>query len=530
MHSWSRALQPSESPFAGAGRRRGSETRAVLTGGYLGGIRGVGPVEVEPDEPVFHSEWEGMIFGMAEPTDGEGPVSVDEFRYSVERFLLCLHQRGLLRTLAGGLERLLVQDGVVTEDEIDARMRELSLQPDDYAPSGGQEFADLLSVPYTRDVSAPRGRAPRRFAVGDRVVARGRAGWAHSAAGLCPRPHRHRRPLPRRVRFTPMLAGPGRIHNGATASASSLTRSGATRPRHVLPCSSTPSRVSRARRLGRSDGPRARSRRLRGAPLKALVALVEKGLLASDAIDRIVAAYEEDIGPLNRARVVARAWVDPAFRLLEDATPAIRELDIGGLEAEHMVALENTGACTTSSCARCARVTPGPCSAYPHRIGRRLIVPASLSSPGAAGRDRPRPGRLCRGAGMGLERGYRYLVLPERPDRTEDLTDDELAGLSPATHDRRREGEGPRLMRRDVAEMQGLLSCPAERELVFGEPWESRSSACDHRLGGRRLRSGASSSEADRGDRFLGGRARCDHAKGATGATTGAGSPPSSGC
>jgi nitrile hydratase len=72
--------------------------------------------------------------------------------------------------------------------------------------------------------------------------------------------------------------------------------------------------------------------------------LVEKGLLGSDAIDRIVAAYEEDIGPLNGACAVARAWVDPAFRarLLEDATPALRELGIGGVEGEHMVALENT--------------------------------------------------------------------------------------------------------------------------------------------------------------------------------------------
>ena len=95
--------------------------------------------------------------------------------------------------------------------------------------------------------------------------------------------------------------------------------------------------------------------------------LVEKGLLASDAIDRIVAAYEQDIGPLNGAHVVARAWVDPAFkeRLLEDATAAIRELGIGGLEGEHMVALENTPTCTTSSCARCARVTRGPARPAP---------------------------------------------------------------------------------------------------------------------------------------------------------------------
>ncbi len=86
--------------------------------------------------------------------------------------------------------------------------------------------------------------------------------------------------------------------------------------------------------------------------------LLEKGLLTPDAVDKVIAAYERDIGPLNGARVVARAWVDAAYkkRLLTDATPAIAELGFGGRQGEHMVVVENTPTihnvivCTLCSC------------------------------------------------------------------------------------------------------------------------------------------------------------------------------------
>src|SRR5881628_2247352 len=72
--------------------------------------------------------------------------------------------------------------------------------------------------------------------------------------------------------------------------------------------------------------------------------LVEKGIVSSDAIDALVQAYEQDIGPRNGARVVARAWVDPAYkeRLLKDGSAAIAELGFGGLQGEHLVVVENT--------------------------------------------------------------------------------------------------------------------------------------------------------------------------------------------
>src|SRR5712691_7166843 len=86
--------------------------------------------------------------------------------------------------------------------------------------------------------------------------------------------------------------------------------------------------------------------------------LIEKGLLSSDVVDKLVAIYEKDVGPMNGARVVARAWVDSAYkqRLLADGTSAITELGFGGREGVDMVVLENTPTvhnvvvCTLCSC------------------------------------------------------------------------------------------------------------------------------------------------------------------------------------
>ncbi len=86
--------------------------------------------------------------------------------------------------------------------------------------------------------------------------------------------------------------------------------------------------------------------------------LVERGLITSDMIDAIVETYEQDVGPMNGAQVVARAWLDPEYRarLLADGTSAVGELGFGGAEGEHLVVLENTDdvhhvvVCTLCSC------------------------------------------------------------------------------------------------------------------------------------------------------------------------------------
>ena len=103
--------------------------------------------------------------------------------------------------------------------------------------------------------------------------------------------------------------------------------------------------------------PRAASdAELRTRALEAL--LVEKGLISTDAIDAVIELYENDVGPQNGAKVVARAWADPAYRerLLADGSAAIAELGFGGDEGETMVVVENTAdvhnliVCTLCSC------------------------------------------------------------------------------------------------------------------------------------------------------------------------------------
>lgn len=161
--------------------------------------------------------------------------------------------------------------------------------------------------------------------------------------------------------------------------------------------------------------------------------LIEKGLLSSEAIDRVAAAYEKDIGPLNGARAVARAWVDPPFkkRLLADATAALRELDISGLQGEHMVAVENTAkvhnvvVCTLCSC------YPWPVLGLP---------PAWYKSPPYRSRMVREPRAVLAEFGVTLDPSVevrvwdssaeiRYLVLPERPKGTEGMSEADLARL-----------------------------------------------------------------------------------------------------
>ena len=170
---------------------------------------------------------------------------------------------------------------------------------------------------------------------------------------------------------------------------------------------------------------------LRAAALEAL--LVEKGLVSTDAIDAVIALYENDVGPQNGAKVVARAWVDPAFRerLLANGSAAIAELGFGGAEGETMVVVENTPqvhnviVCTLCSC-------------YPWPV---LGLPPSWykSSPYRA-RVVAEPRAVLREFGLELaddieirvwdsSAEVRYLVLPMRPDGTESATEKELAAL-----------------------------------------------------------------------------------------------------
>jgi nitrile hydratase len=161
--------------------------------------------------------------------------------------------------------------------------------------------------------------------------------------------------------------------------------------------------------------------------------LTERGLVSPDAIDRVVSAYEHDIGPLNGARAVARAWVDPSFkkRLLENATAALRELGIGGIEGENMVALENTA--STQNVVVCTL-----CSCYPWPV--LGLPPVWYKSPPYRSRMVKEPRAVLAELGLALDPAVevrvwdssaeiRYLVVPERPKGTDGMSEEELAKL-----------------------------------------------------------------------------------------------------
>lgn len=161
--------------------------------------------------------------------------------------------------------------------------------------------------------------------------------------------------------------------------------------------------------------------------------LLERQLVDPKVMDTYIRMYESDIGPLNGAKVVAKAWVDPDFkaRLLEEGTSAVAELGFKGPQGEHIVVVENTP--TQHNAVVCTL-----CSCYPWPL--LGLPPVWYKDPAYRARLVREPRTLL--TEMGLTLGddveiriwdssseVRYFVLPERPAGTEDLPEDELAAL-----------------------------------------------------------------------------------------------------
>jgi nitrile hydratase len=161
--------------------------------------------------------------------------------------------------------------------------------------------------------------------------------------------------------------------------------------------------------------------------------LVEKGLVDPAALDAIVDHFEHKVGPRNGARVVARAWRDPAFRsrLIEDATAAIAELGYTGRQGEHMVAVENGPGvhnmvvCTLCSCYPWPVLGLPPVwyKSAPYR-SRAVIDPRGVLAEFGVSLPEEIDVRVWDSTAE-----VRYLVIPERPAATEGLSEEELAGL-----------------------------------------------------------------------------------------------------
>jgi nitrile hydratase len=161
--------------------------------------------------------------------------------------------------------------------------------------------------------------------------------------------------------------------------------------------------------------------------------LVERSLVDPKVMAAYIKMYESDVGPLNGAKVVAKAWVDPEYkaRLLADGTAAVAELGFKGPQTEHLEVLENTDrvhnvvVCTLCSC-------------YPWAV--LGLPPSWYKDPAYRSRIVREPRAVLHEFGLDLGEDVevrvadsvsecRYMILPQRPQGTEDMTEEELAAL-----------------------------------------------------------------------------------------------------
>jgi nitrile hydratase len=161
--------------------------------------------------------------------------------------------------------------------------------------------------------------------------------------------------------------------------------------------------------------------------------LLSKGLIDPNTLDELIDTYENNIGPQNGAKVVAKAWVDDDYkkRLLEDATSAIRELSYQGRQGENMVVVENTP--ETHNVVVCTL-----CSCYPWPV--LGIPPTWYKSDEYRSRAVREPRKVLSEFGLNIDSKVqikvwdstaelRYLVLPMRPTGSENMSEAELAKL-----------------------------------------------------------------------------------------------------
>jgi nitrile hydratase len=162
--------------------------------------------------------------------------------------------------------------------------------------------------------------------------------------------------------------------------------------------------------------------------------MIEKGIMTADAVDRLAEIYENEVGPHLGAKVIAKAWTDPEYkaRLLAGGTEACEELGIGGMQGEDMTAVENTDAIHNV-------ITCTLCSCYPWPV--LGLPPNWYKAPAYRSRIVREPRKVLRDDfGLDIPESVeirvwdssaelRYFVLPQRPDGTEDLTEEQLAEL-----------------------------------------------------------------------------------------------------
>jgi len=165
--------------------------------------------------------------------------------------------------------------------------------------------------------------------------------------------------------------------------------------------------------------------------------LIEKGIITNDTVDKVLSFFETQMGPFNGAKVVARAWVDPAFkkRLIEDTPAAIAELDfpkgMAGAEGEHMRAVANSP--TVHNLIICTL-----CSCYPWPV--LGLPPYWYKDPTFRARAAREPRAVLKEFGLDIDPSVeiktwdssaqiRWFVIPQRPAGTEGMSEEQLAAL-----------------------------------------------------------------------------------------------------
>jgi len=245
----------------------------------------------------------------------------------------------------------------------------------------------------------------------------------------------------------------------------------------------TESITTLSRQLTREEN---KQREIRTKAIESL--LLEKQLVTAETLDTVIKTYESDLGPLNGAKVVARAWVDPAYkeRLLQDGAAAIAELGFSGLQGERLAVVENTP--STHNVVACVL-----CSCYPWPV--LGLPPFWYKSQAYRSRIGGKTREVLREFGLVLDpeteifvwnssAQTRYMVLPRRPAGTEQMTEEELAalvtrdamiGVAQVTLDKH--PINPSTQRR-IADMEGTTALPRQSgELVFQDPWEGEAFA-----------------------------------------------------
>ena len=378
-------------------------------------------IEQDEDEPPFHADWEAHVFALNRALLGAGIYNLDEFRDAVER----IPPQEYLAAV--------VLREVVPGDH-DAAGRE-----------GRAHRAGALLVPDARSRQATWCGPPRRLrrtTPGCRATRAARSARSWRSTGRYPLPDNRARQLPAEPEpvYTVRFAARDLFGTGEPPVTVALWHS------YLRPAAQPGDRDEGAQMSGDHSGPGATIAAPRSGTWRAL--LEERGLVDAGSLDRDLASYLIRASPANGARVVARAWLDPGFRerLLADANAALPELGLsmgGGLQEQRLKVVENTAAehnvivCTLCSCYPIALLGPSP-TWYKSEAYRSAVVRDPRAVLREFGFEIPAQVTI---SVWDASAESRYMVLPRRPDGTDDTR---RAGTGrprdPQRPDRRRSG------------------------------------------------------------------------------------------